>query len=252
MRTILALTALLVACGDAPEPAARAEPPAGARADARVDTAALVASPSDAAPPATTTPPETEPGVVLFLGTSLTAGYGLDADDAYPALVQAMIDSAGLPFRAVNAGVSGETSAGALRRIDWLLRQPVAVLVLESGANDGLRGQDPERMRENLREIIERTRVAHPDARVVIAGMEAPPNLGEQYTSAFRAVYPDLAREYDAVLIPFLLEGVAGVPELNQTDGIHPTAEGQGIIARTVWRLLEPVLREVETEIRAR
>lgn len=239
MRTIPALIALLVACGDAPEPAARAEPPAGAGANASADTAVQAASPPTAAPT------ETERGVVLFLGTSLTAGYGLDADDAYPALIQAMIDSAGLPFRAVNAGVSGETSAGALRRIDWLLRQPVAVLVLESGANDGLRGQDPARMKENLRQIIERTRAAHPDARIVIAGMEAPPNLGEHYTSAFRAVFPDLAREYDAVLIPFLLEGVAGVPELNQADGIHPTPEGQGIVARTVWRHLEPVLREV-------
>jgi acyl-CoA thioesterase-1 len=208
-----------------------------------VDRAA--GGPSDVSTPAAAPPTETERGVVLFLGTSLTAGYGLDPEDAYPALIQAMIDSAGLPFRAVNAGVSGETSAGALRRIDWLLRQPIAVLVLESGANDGLRGRDPARMKENLRQIIERTRAAHPDARIAIAGMEAPPNLGEHYTFAFRAVFPELAREYDAVLIPFLLEGVAGVPELNQPDGIHPTAEGQGIVARTVWRYLEPVLREV-------
>ena len=244
LRTILALTALLVACSDAPGPAGRSEPTRGAQSDVRVDTASA-GSPSDASTAATAAPTETERGVVLFLGTSLTAGYGLDADEAYPALIQAKIESAGLPFRVVNAGVSGETSAGALRRIDWLLRQPIAVLVLESGANDGLRGQDPERMKENLRQIIERTRAAYPDARIIIAGMEAPPNLGEDYTSAFRAVFPDLAREYDAVLIPFLLEGVAGVPELNQADGIHPTAEGQAIVARTVWRYLEPVLREV-------
>ncbi len=181
--------------------------------------------------------------VVLFVGTSLTAGLGLEPEEAYPALLQAKIDSAGLPFRAVNAGVSGETSAGGLRRIDWLLREPVAVLVLELGANDGLRGLEPDAMRRNLQEIIDRTRAAHPDARIVIAGMEAPPNLGERYTEPFRAVFPELAARNDAVLIPFLLDGVAAVPELNQADGIHPTAEGQRRIAETVWTYLEPVLR---------
>jgi acyl-CoA thioesterase-1 len=180
---------------------------------------------------------------VLFLGTSLTAGNGLDESDAYPAVIQRKIDSLGLPYRAVNAGVSGETSAGGLRRVDWLLRQPVAVLVLELGANDGLRGQDVTAMRANLQAIIDRTRAGHPDVRIVIAGMESPPNMGRAYTGAFRAVFPELARANGAVLIPFLLDGVAAVPELNQADGIHPTAEGQRKVAETVWRYLEPLLQ---------
>jgi acyl-CoA thioesterase-1 len=180
---------------------------------------------------------------VLFLGTSLTAGYGLEESEAYPALIQFKIDSAGLPYRVINAGVSGETSAGGVRRLDWLLRQPVAVLVLELGANDGLRGQDVGALRTNLQTIIDRTRAAHPDARIVVAGMESPPNMGSAYTNAFRAVFPEVARANDAVLIPFLLDGVAAVPELNQADGIHPTAEGQRVVADVVWRYLEPVLR---------
>lgn len=182
--------------------------------------------------------------VVLFVGTSLTAGYGLPGDLAYPALIQAKIDSAGLDFRVVNAGVSGETSAGGLRRMDWLLRQPVAVLVLELGANDMLRGQEVDALRSNLQEIIDATRAAHPDARIVIAGLRAAPNLGERYAERFEAVFPELARENDAALIPFLLEGVAGVPELNQPDGNHPTAEGQRRVAETVWTALGQVLRE--------
>ncbi len=184
--------------------------------------------------------------VVLFLGTSLTAGLGLEAEEAYPALVQRRIDETGLHFRVVNAGVSGETSAGGLRRIDWLLREPVAVLVLELGANDGLRGLDTEEMRSNLREIVDRTLAAHSDAQIVIVGMEAPPNLGPSYTRAFRRVFVELAEEYDAALIPFLLDGVGGVPRLNQADGIHPTAAGHEIIAQNVWPVLQPVLAEIE------
>ena len=181
---------------------------------------------------------------VVFLGTSLTAGYGLEEDQAYPALIQQKIDSAGLAFRVINAGVSGETSAGGLRRLDWLLRQPIAALVIELGANDGLRGQDVEAMRANLQEIITRTRAAHPDARIVLAGMESPPNMGARYAGAFRAVFPALARENDVTLIPFLLDGVAAVRQLNQADGIHPTDEGQRIVAETVWRYLQPVLEK--------
>jgi acyl-CoA thioesterase-1 len=186
-----------------------------------------------------------EPGspVVLFIGTSLTAGYGLPADEAFPALVQERIDAAGLDYRAVNAGVSGDTSAGGLRRIDWLLRQPVSVLVLELGANDMLRGLDVDALRANLRGILDRTRAARPDVRFVVAGMRAPPNLGVGYGRRFRWVFSDLAREYDAVLIPFVLQGVAGVARLNQADGIHPTSEGHQLIAATVWKFLEPVLR---------
>lgn len=179
---------------------------------------------------------------ILFLGTSLTAGYGVGADRAFPALIQVRLDSAGLRYRVVNRGVSGQTSAGGLAQLDWVLRQPVAVLVLELGANDGLWGQDVDAMEANLQAVIDRTRAAHPRVRVVVAGMEAPPNLGPRYAAAFRAVFPRLARRNDAVLIPFLLEGVAADRELNQADGIHPTAAGHAVISETVWRALEPVL----------
>jgi acyl-CoA thioesterase-1 len=181
--------------------------------------------------------------VVLAVGTSLTAGYGLDPDDAWPALLQKRIDDAGLPHRVVNAGVSGETSAGALRRMDWLLRQPVAVFVLETGANDMLRGQDVEATRANVDAILARARRAVPPKHLVLLGMRAAPNLGADYVRRFAAIYPDAARANDAVLVPFVLEGVAGVQRLNQADGIHPTAEGQKIIAESVWRALEPLLR---------
>lgn len=189
-----------------------------------------------------------DPPAVLFLGTSLTAGQGVEIEEAYPALVQQKIDSAGLGFQVVNAGVSGETSAGGLRRIDWLLQEPVAVLVLELGANDGLRGQPPEALRKNLQEIIDRTHRAHPQARIVIAGMEAPPNMGDRYTRAFRQVFVDLAEENQAALIPFLLAGVAGARELNQGDGTHPTVEGHAILAANVWKVLGPVLREISAD----
>jgi acyl-CoA thioesterase-1 len=180
---------------------------------------------------------------IVFLGTSLTAGYGVGADSAFPALLQSLIDSAGLPFAVVNAGLSGETSAGGLRRLDWSLQQPVDVLFLELGANDGLRGLDPARMRDNLDAILTRTRERYPDVALVIAGMEAPPNLGEAYTRDFRDVFTSLADEHDAVLIPFLLDGVAGVTSLNQADRIHPNAEGHRTIAISVWTVLEPLLR---------
>lgn len=189
-------------------------------------------------------PPDSPP-VIAFLGTSLTAGYGLPAEQAYPAIVQEKLDSAGFRYKVVNAGVSGETSAGGLRRIDWLLQLPIAVLVIELGANDALRGQDLDATRRNLEEIIERTRQRHPDARIVIAGMQAPPNLGERYTRQFRDLFVELGDAHDAALIPFLLEDVAAIPRLNQGDGIHPTAEGQRILAENVWQVLEPVLAAV-------
>ncbi len=211
----------------------------GCAAEERQDRAPEPGRAAQAAPAAA--PDPSEP-VVLFIGTSLTAGYGLTEDLAYPALIQAKLDSAGVPLRVLNGGVSGETSAGGLARIDWLLRQPVAVLVLELGANDGLRGLDLEAMRNNLQEIIDRTRAAYPDARVVVAGMEAPPNLGQRYTSAFRATFVELAEHNGATLIPFLLDRVAAIPALNQSDGIHPTAEGHEILAATVWQALEEVL----------
>ena len=182
--------------------------------------------------------------VVLFLGTSLTAGLGLLAEDAFPAVVQEKIDSAGLPFRAVNAGVSGETSAGARRRIDWLLRQKFDVLVLETGANDMLRGTNVDSTRANIQAIVDRVREERPEARIVLAGMLAAPNLGREYTSRFRDMYPELATENDLPLIPFLLQDVAAVREMNQGDGLHPNVQGARRVADNVWPVLEPVLRE--------
>jgi acyl-CoA thioesterase-1 len=184
-----------------------------------------------------------EPPTVLFLGTSLTAGLGLSPEQAYPAIVQAKIDSAGLPFRVINAGVSGETSAGALRRVDWLLRQPFDVLVLETGANDMLRGLDLDTTEANIRGIVERVRARRPGVRIVLAGMLAPPNLGPAYAKHLGEIYPRVAKEEGLELIPFLLQGVAGDPSLNQGDGIHPNAAGAKIVAGTVWSTLEPVLQ---------
>jgi acyl-CoA thioesterase I len=180
---------------------------------------------------------------VLFLGTSLTAGLGLTPEQAYPALIQRKIDSAGLNYTVVNAGVSGETSAGARNRIEWLLQRPIGVLVVETGANDGLRGLPADSLRANIKAILERARRLRPAPKLVLLGMRIPRNYGVVYSDQFRAVYPELAREYGATLVPFLLEGVGGVAALNQPDGVHPTAEGQKKMAETVWRVLEPVLR---------
>lgn len=192
-------------------------------------------------------PPSSSPAsaapVILFVGTSLTAGYGLDdPEQAYPALIQEKIEAAGLRYRIVNAGVSGETSAGALRRIEWLLRQPLAVLVLETGANDGLRGLDPEAARANIREILGRAKGRRPAPKLVLVGMKALTNYGKDYGQRFESIYPEVAREAGAALVPFLLEGVAGVPSLNQPDGLHPTAGGQQKMAETVWAVLRPLL----------
>ncbi|MGE0160639.1 MAG: arylesterase [Gemmatimonadales bacterium] len=186
--------------------------------------------------------------VVVFLGTSLTAGLGLTSDeDTYVARVAELADSAGVPIRAVNAGVSGETSAGGLRRLDWVLREPLDVLIVELGANDGLRGQDPFALQDNLTQIVRRTRTRYPNAEIILAGMEAPPNLGPLYTATFHQVFPSVADAEGALLIPFLLDSVAGLPALNQSDGIHPTAAGHRIMARHVWSVLGPVLDEMST-----
>jgi acyl-CoA thioesterase-1 len=181
--------------------------------------------------------------VILFVGTSLTAGYGLDPADAYPARIQEKLDAAGLRYRVVNAGVSGETSAGARRRIDWLMAQPVSILVVETGANDGLRGLDPQDARANIQAIFDRAKRQVPPPRLMLIGMAAPPNLGSRYARAFSLIYPELARENGAVLVPFLLEGVAGIPRLNLPDGVHPTPEGHRMMADTVWRYLQPMLK---------
>ncbi len=185
--------------------------------------------------------------VVVFFGDSLTAGYGLDSPrDAYPALVEAQIAEAGVPVRVVNAGVSGETSAGGLGRINWALRQTTPdVFVLALGANDGLRGVDPDVTEQNLNAILARVHESAPEARLVVAGMEALPNMGPTYTDRFRTVFPAVAEAHGAALVPFLLEDVAGVARLNQGDGVHPTAEGQRIVARTVGEVVVPIVHEV-------
>jgi acyl-CoA thioesterase-1 len=199
------------------------------------------ASPSPHASPAAAAAADDRPAI-LFVGTSLTAGLGLDPSEAYPGLVQEKIDAAGLRYRVVNAGVSGETSAGARRRMGWLLRQRVAVLVVETGANDGLRGQDPEATRENIQAILDEAKRQQPPPRLVLAAMEALPNYGEDYRRRFRAIYAELAKANGATLVPFLLDGVAGEARLNQPDCIHPTADGHALVAATVWKSLRPVL----------
>lgn len=186
--------------------------------------------------------PAAETKTLLFVGDSLTAGYGLDPGEAFPALIQKKIDEARRPWRVVNAGLSGDTTAGGLRRIDWLLRQRMDMIVIELGGNDGLRGIPPAVSRVNLETMIERVRAKHPNARIVIAGMQMPVNMGEEHRREFAAIFPAVAEAHDAVLIPFLLEGVGGVSELNLPDGIHPTAEGHRIVAENVWKILAPLL----------
>ena len=183
-----------------------------------------------------------ETKTVLVLGDSIAAGYGLDPEEAFPALLQEKVDKSGLPYKVVNAGLSGDTTAGGLRRIRWLLRQKVDVLLLELGGNDGLRGIDPDETRKNLRGIIAKVKEKNPNALIVIAGMQMPENMGKDYTTRFRDVFPTVAREHNATLIPFFLEGVGGKADLNQADRIHPTAEGHRIIAATIWKVLQPVL----------
>jgi acyl-CoA thioesterase-1 len=191
-----------------------------------------------AAPPAEAA--DTRPRVV-FLGDSLTAGLGLTPQEAYPALLQQKIDAEGLQYRVVNAGVSGDTSAGGLSRLDWALEGDVRVLVVALGGNDGLRGLPADELRRNLSTIIERAQARH--IQVILAGMEAPPNFGEAYVVSFHQVYPELAKKYGVPLIPFLLQDVAGIERLNQRDGIHPTAEGARTVAENVWSVLRPTLK---------
>ena len=181
---------------------------------------------------------------IVFLGDSLTAGLGVQPTEAFPALVAEKIRAAGLPFEAENAGLSGDTSAGGLRRIDWLLQRPIDILVVELGANDGLRGLDLKSMKENLQTIINKTKAKNPAVKIVLAGMQVPPNLGAEYTAGFQRVFNELVHDNHAILIPFLLEGVGGQRELNQADLIHPNPAGHRIVAELVWRTLEPILRQ--------
>lgn len=182
------------------------------------------------------------PKTIVFFGDSLTAGYGLDPDEAFPALIQRKLESAGKAWRVVNAGLSGDTTSGGLRRLDWILRQKVDAIVIELGGNDGLRGIAPELTRANLQAMIDRIRERHPDVIIVLAGMQIPTNMGQTYTKAFASIYPEVASANKVALIPFLLEGVGGVPELNLPDGIHPTAQGHRIVAETVAKTLLPLL----------
>jgi acyl-CoA thioesterase-1 len=186
--------------------------------------------------------PSTAKSVVLFAGTSLTAGLGLAPDSAYPMLIERKIDSAGLPFEVVNAGVSGETSSGLVDRLAWLLRARFAVLVVETGANDGLRGIPVSALRANLETALDRIKAKRPDATIVLVQMEALPNLGAKYTTEFHNVYPSVAAEKRVALIPFLLNGVAGKRNLNQADGVHPNNTGEHIVAENVWKGLRPIL----------
>jgi acyl-CoA thioesterase I len=215
--SILAATVFLVACDRGSEGAAPAR--------------------------ASATAPRGERPTILFLGTSLTAGLGLDPDEAYPAVIQRKIDSAGLSYRVANAGVSGETSAGAVRRIDWLLRQKPVVLVIETGANDGLRGLSTDSLKANIQTIIDSARALSPPPRIVLVGMRALPNYGFAYARRFSRVYTELAERNDVPLVPFLLEDVAGRDGMNQADGIHPTVAGQERVAETVWKVLEKELK---------
>ena len=179
---------------------------------------------------------------IMFFGDSLTAGYGLDEEESYPSLVQNRIDSLGLSYQVINAGLSGETTTGGLGRIDWVLQQPIDVFVLALGSNDMLRGLDLSLSIDNLRKILDKVREHSPSAKIILAGMLSPPNMGEDYSRGFNGMFGEIAKDYNASLIPFLLEGVAGDPSLNLADGKHPNAIGQTIVVENVWQILKEVL----------
>ncbi|UXE67528.1 MAG: arylesterase [Chryseotalea sp. WA131a] len=182
------------------------------------------------------------PKTILFFGDSLTAGYGLSVEEAFPALIEKDLNKGATKVKAINAGLSGETSAGGLARIDWVLKQPLDIFVLELGANDGLRGLPVEQTRKNLQGIIDKVKARYPNAKILMAGMMVPPNMGTKYSNEFKVIYPELAKKNKATLMPFILEGVAGDEKLNQADGIHPTAKGHEIVARNLGALLVNLL----------
>jgi acyl-CoA thioesterase I len=184
------------------------------------------------------------PKVILFYGDSLTAGYGLSPEEAFPALVEKKLNRTDKVATVVNAGLSGETSAGGLTRLSWVIRQPIDIFVLELGANDGLRGLPLEQTEKNLQQIIDRVKAKYPNVKVVIAGMMVPPNMGPEYTAKFRKIFPELAKKNGATLIPFLLQDVAGNEKLNLGDGIHPNPEGHKIVAENVAKIIEPLLSD--------
>ena len=203
-------------------------------------------SPSKDAPEAVLPPQDPTPVAavknIVFFGNSLTAGYGLELSEAYPALIQHKIDSLHLPYKVINAGLSGETTAGGNSRITWILRQPVDIFVLELGANDGLRGLSLAETEKNLQQILDKVRAAYPNAKLMLAGMRVPPNMGKEYSDRFQGIFEKIAGHNKIAFLPFLLEGVGGEPVLNQADGIHPTAEGQKIVAENVWAILKKLL----------
>lgn len=184
--------------------------------------------------------------VILFFGNSLTAAYGLDTEEGFPNLIQQRLDSLGLEYTVINSGLSGETTSGGLNRLDWVLNQEVDIFMLELGANDGLRGIPLKETRNNLQAIIDLVKSKNENTKIILAGMQIPPNMGQAYTSEFRNIFPALADKNDILLVPFLLEGVAGIPDLNLEDGIHPTAEGQKIVAKNVWEVLKNAVQPVE------
>ncbi len=187
---------------------------------------------------------DTDTKIIVFFGNSLTAGYGLDTEEAFPALIQDKIDSLQLNYTVVNSGLSGETTTSGKNRLDWVLNQKIDVFVLELGANDGLRGIPLGETRKNLQEIIDAVKTKNPETKIILAGMQIPPNMGKDYTTEFKSMYPDLAEKNQTLLIPFLLENVAGIPALNQADGIHPTTKGQKIVSDNVWEILQQVVTE--------
>ena len=201
---------------------------------------------STAAAGAVPASPSVRKPVVVFFGTSLTAGYGLDPEQAFPSLIEKKAQSEGLAITAVNAGLSGETTAGAARRIDWVLRTPADLIVIEGGANDALRGLSPDAARVNLERVIAVVRQKQPAAKIVLVQMEAPPNLGPAYARSFRTIYSDVAKKEGIPLLPFLLDGVAGIPRLNQPDGLHPNLAGERIVADNLWRALKPIVAQLD------
>lgn len=189
-----------------------------------------------------TTQVVTKQKTILFFGNSLTAGYGIDQEDAFAGLTQDRIDSLGLDYRVINGGLSGETTAGGLSRLDWFLEDEPSIFILELGGNDGLRGILPSESKKNLIGIIDKVRAKYPETKIILAGMQIPPNMGQEYTEEFKSIYPEVAAEKNVTLIPFLLENVGGIPELNLPDGIHPTEEGHKIVAETIWPYIEKLI----------
>lgn len=185
-----------------------------------------------------------EKKTILIFGDSITAGYGVEPDQAFPAHIQHKVDSLGLSYEVLNGGLSGETSAGGLRRISWVLQRDVDIMILELGGNDGLRGIDLSSTKDNLQQIVDKALEKYPDMEIIIAGMQVPPNLGIEYTKEFREIFPALAEKNELVLIPFILEKVGGIAELNQPDQIHPNAKGHKLVAETVWETLYPILKK--------